>query len=320
MKKYVYTLCKRLSPDQLLDKFDLCNFSNNINDLNTLSDVLIKLGIDVEAFNLFKTQITIKVREAEAEHLSFVSSKYYDGNDRMISKMILQEGQGYNIFDEFKGEIYEDLNFIKSEEELKTFKKDNNFNDSINSNTLSFYHFKIREINNEKYKDYNTILGLTTKNGNFSERTKEALSIQFNKCFEETSIYFVKERRFIKVYIDNIPKLEVIESSNESFSESDIMTANNLLTCLQKETGLKSKAADYIRAALFQQRANVISRGDGFKPTSEIVDEKTREILIGCIDGLKKDLILKIKLITDERPNFENNKNLNNQKLLNKII
>ena len=84
-------------------------------------------------------------------------SKYYDENNNIILKVEMENDSNlFSTLTDFKGEIYESLNF-KNNEDAKTYQEENNIEEDLLEDVVSAIHFHAESTVNDWYNELSII-------------------------------------------------------------------------------------------------------------------------------------------------------------------
>lgn len=144
---HIITLIKE--NDKILAKLDKVYI-----DLKVINEILEELNITttknvIDDILLLINNITYQ----QAVYLPVVRSKYYDASNNIFYKVKVDipENNHTNLR-KFKGEIYENLNFV-NDEEARIYEKEHEINETLDSEIRTYMHFKGKEENDNWHKE-----------------------------------------------------------------------------------------------------------------------------------------------------------------------
>lgn len=287
MKKYCYSISEIYSEKDLNEKFDLISIVKD--PLNSLKKYFNSIGI----YNISDTdQITIRAnKNNKYSKLPLFSSKYYDKEDLLSSKIVLNQEDSKIKF--FEGEIFENINF--SNTEYNEFIEKYNYTGNIDRDVVSCIHFRAEELNLEKYKKYQNMEKMSIKD---NENVKKILEMQKEKCIEKKELYLYKTKNIFTLYY-NAPY--IFDSKTKTFTSDDInkvINTLNSLIMLNRESE-EDRFLYYVIAALRQYIIKIESK-KGYVP-EPIINAETLWIFEDSIVSINEnsDIYLKIKIISD---------------------
>ncbi|MDD3453450.1 MAG: hypothetical protein PHN42_04205 [Bacilli bacterium] len=298
MKKYSYSVSEIYSNYDLNEKLNLLGLLNESENKQELRNLLTQFNIDSSVLDLDDTEVTIRLDYDDIFiNLPLVSSKYYDENDQLFSKIKLNKDNTELL--SFSGEIYEKLEF--NDGNLKNFLIENNYQDYIYPESKAVIHFKGVEYNKTKLKEYYDMEKISRSNNSNSDKVNQILEIQKLKCEETKEMYIVKNNRSYMFYY-NAPYIYDVMDNNPGFSIEEIDQVIRTISNLQK---LSQQSEEdifllYATSALNQYEKTISNRG--YKK-EELLDSKAISVIEDCIiknNKKENNIYFKLKIVANE--------------------